>query len=76
MSTIEKRTALERQLFEYPPSLSPSEVAEILGIARKTADKLIEQGKIDSFVLDKEAQRLRRRVTKSVLIDYMVGNDQ
>ena len=74
MSTIEKRTALQQQLKDYPPSLTPDQVAEVIGVDRKTADRLLREGKIESFVLDPEAQRLRRRVTKAVLIDYMITN--
>lgn len=74
MGTTETVTMLERQLEKYPASLDPSQVAEALGISRKTADKLIDDGRIEYFVLDPEAARKQKRVTKAALIAFMLNN--
>jgi hypothetical protein len=74
MGTEEKVTMLERQLERYPASMDPSQVAESLGVSRKTVDKLLDEGRIECFILDPEADRKQKRVSKAVLIAFMLNN--
>lgn len=71
MSVSIKET-LERELERYPVSLEPTEVAEILGVSRRTVDNLINDGVIASFVVDDSKVQKQKRVLKAVLIAYMI----
>lgn len=74
MSTDQKAADIERLLEQYPASLDPSQVAEALGISRKTVDRLLESGRLDYFVLDPNAERKQKRVTKAALVAFMLNN--
>lgn len=74
MSHEQKETLLAQQLEKYPASLDPDEVAEALGVSRRTVDRLFTAGKLEYFVLDPTAERKQKRVAKAVLIDFMTKN--
>lgn len=66
------KATLERELAGYPVSLEPTEVAEILGVSRRYVDKLLDDGKLQHFVLDETKTQKQKRVLKAVLIAYMI----
>jgi excisionase family DNA binding protein len=72
----ERLTALERDLMKYPAVLTPDQVADILGVSRRTADDYIKAGVIESFVLDPSRERKQYRVTKAALMAYMTNSNQ
>lgn len=65
---------LENMLKEYPPSLDPTQVAEVLNCTRKYVDKLINNHRIPAYTLDPSKERQEKRVTKADLIAYMLKN--
>lgn len=67
-----KTAILERELEKYPTALDPNQVAEVLGVSRKTVDKLLENGTLDCFTVDPTAERKQKRVTKATIIDFMM----
>lgn len=74
MTASDRRDTLEKQLEAYPVALDPDQVAEILGITRRTVDKLLNEGKLPYFAVNPEAARQLKRVTKADLIGYMINN--
>lgn len=75
--TEEMRQAEIKKLLEsYPLALDPDQVAEILGITRRTVDKLLADGKIRHFAIDPEAERKQKRVAQYDLIAYITANIQ
>lgn len=74
MTQSDRKNTLEKQLEGYPVALDPDQVAEVLGITRRTVDKLLNEEKLPYFAIDPEAARQQKRVTKGDLIDYMINN--
>lgn len=75
MPTKEQRALLESCFEKYPAvGLNPEQVAEALGVTRRYVDQLLDDGKIEYFVLDPEKTYKQKRVTKSALIDYIISN--
>lgn len=73
--TVEDRQAeIERFMASYPVALDPDQVAEILGITRRTVDKLLDENRLTYFVINPEAERKQKRVTKADLVAYMLDN--
>lgn len=71
----ERRLQLEKQLEKYPAvGLDPTEVAEVLNISRRYVDTLMDEGKLNYFVLDPDMKRKQKRVTKDTLIAYILKN--
>lgn len=74
MTAENKRDELEKFMAAYPVALDPDQVAEILGITRRTVDKLLDEHRIEHFVINPDAERKQKRVTKAVLVGYMLDN--
>jgi excisionase family DNA binding protein len=71
MSYQDKLRLLYQSLEKYPASLDPDQVAEALGISRRTVDRLLDAGKIEFFVIDETKERKDKRVTKAALVEFM-----
>lgn len=71
-----RQAEITKLLDGYPLALDPDQVAEILGITRRTVDKLLHDGKIKYFAIDPEAERKQKRVAQCDLIAYMTANIQ
>jgi len=69
----DKLTALEKDLSAYPAVLTPDQVADILGVSRRTADEYIKAGIIEAFPLDPSKERKQYRVTKAALMAYITN---
>lgn len=74
MTVDTKRAEIEKFITGYPVSLDPDQVAEILGITRRTVDKLLDEQRIKYFVINPESERKLKRVTKADLVSYMLDN--
>jgi excisionase family DNA binding protein len=74
MTLDSRRVELEKVMEGYPVALDPDQVAAILGITRRTVDKLLDEGKIQHFVINPGSERKLKRVTKVDLVDYMLQN--
>jgi len=75
MAQEDQLAMLEAQLEKYPAiGLDPDQVAEALGITRRYVDMLLDEGKIEYFVLDPEKKYKQKRVTKAALISYITKN--
>lgn len=74
MSDQDKQALLFKSLEQYPASMNPDQVAEALGISRKTVDRLLDGGKIEFFTVatDETQTRPAKRVTKAALIEYQL----
>ena len=73
--TDNQRRALEAQLSKYEAiGLNPEQVAEVLGVTRRYVDTLLNEGKLEHFVLDPTKQLKQKRVTKQALISYIQKN--
>lgn len=73
---IDKVELIMNSLDKYPASLNPDQVAEALGVSRRTVDRLLGEGresKMEYFVIDENAKQLQKRVTKPALIAYILG---
>lgn len=75
MAEHEKAAVLENDLKGYPAVLDPNQVADILGVSRKTVDGLIAAGVIEAFPLDPNKERKQYRVTKANLIAYITNKN-
>lgn len=75
MSEKEQLKALGNDLQNYPAVLTPDQVADILGVSRRTADDYIKAGVIDAFALDPNKDRKQYRVTKAALMAYLTSKD-
>jgi len=73
MPNTERTTILADGLKKYPPVLYPDQVAEIIGVSRRTLDDLIKRGVIAAFTLDPTKERKQYRVNKADLIAYMMN---
>lgn len=71
MATQDKLTALENDLKQYGPTLTPDDVAEVLKLSRRTVDDYIKAGIIEAFPLDPTKERKQYRVTKAALVAYI-----
>lgn len=58
-------------LEKYPPLLSISDVAEILGISRNTARKLVKDNSLPAVIVGK-----RYKVVKNNLLNYLGVNEE
>jgi len=75
MAKEDQLAMLEAQLEKYPAiGLDPNQVAEALGVSRRYVDMLLDEGKIEYFVLDTEKKLKQKRVTKAALIIYITNN--
>ena len=75
MAEQEKLTVLENDLKKYPAVLTPDQVAEILGLSRRTVDDYIKAGTIEAFPLDPNKERKQYRVTKAALMVYITNKN-
>ena len=73
MSNTDKITILTAELKKYPTVLDPEQVADILGISRRTVDNLIKSNVLKSFVLDPSKERKQYRVNKADLMAYITN---
>lgn len=76
MSDQDKLGLLYKSLEQYPASLDPSQVAEALGVSKRTVERLMDAGKIAYFVINEDAVLREKRVTKASLIDFMLKQQQ
>lgn len=74
MTQQERRVELEKFMAKYPVALDPEQVAEILGITRRTVDKLLEEDRLKYFVVNPDSERKLKRITKADLVAYMLDN--
>lgn len=75
MTAEDKATHLKKQLDRYPEvGLNPDQVAEALGVGRRYVDMLLDENKIEYFVLDPSKKYKQKRVTKAALIAYILKN--
>ena len=75
MADQDKLTVLENDLKKYPAVLTPDQVAEILGLSRRTVDDYIKAGTIEAFPLDPNKERKQYRVTKAALMVYITNKN-
>jgi len=73
MSEQDKLKSLEKGLQNYPPVLTPDQVADILGVSRRTVDDYIKADVIKAFPLDPSKARKQYRVTKAELMAYVTN---
>lgn len=76
MGHVKRKELLEKELENYPRTLSRDQVAEILELSRRTVDGLVEKKLIPSFTLDPEATRKNIKINKSDLILYMLDSKE
>ena len=62
---------MEKFLEEYPPVLSTSDVANILGVTTKTVRSLIKAGDIGSIRVGRLI-----RIPKNMLVEYLEGEKE
>lgn len=70
---VELQQQIEKQLEKYPVALEPLHIAEILNVSRRYVDQLIDEGKLEHFVLDPTRQYKQKRVLKANLIAFMIN---
>ena len=64
-------TERQKELFSgYPPVLTTPQIAKILQISYRTANRKLESGEIRAT---QRAQRGRWKITQRALIDYIEG---
>lgn len=74
---IETQTKkLEEDLANYPATLEPAQVGEILNVSRRYVDKMLTEGKLPYLVLDDTKLYKQKRVLKANLIAFMIQNIQ
>lgn len=73
MAEKDKLTILTDDLKDYPTVLDPDQVADIIGVSRRTVDDLIKNGVIKAFALDPAKQRKQYRVNKADLMAYITN---
>lgn len=61
---------MSKLLEKYPPLLNISDVAEILGVSRNTARKLVKNNTLPAVLVGK-----RYKVTKNKLLSYLGENE-
>jgi hypothetical protein len=74
MNQAEVQAVLEKQLEKYEGlALDMDQVAEVLNVSRKTADKL--KLELKAFPLDPTKERKDYRVTKANIIAYLLNKN-
>lgn len=76
MPNTDRVQILTAELKAYPAVLDPNQVADIIGISRKTIDDLIKREVIKAFPLDPARERKQYRINKADLIAYLMNTNQ
>lgn len=71
MAEAERTSILLKELQHLPTVLDPDQVADVIGVSRRTVDDLIKAGVIHAFALDESKIRKQYRVNKADLIAYI-----
>lgn len=77
MSDQDRQALLYKSLEQFPPALNTDQVAQALGVQRRTAERLLEgeaeTARIKYFLLDDTKSRGQKRVTKATLVEFMLS---
>lgn len=70
------REELEKELKDYPVSLTITQLGEIIGLERQSVFALLERCIIESYVINPEAKKKHYRVLKTHVIDHILKNSK
>lgn len=71
MTNTDRFTLLADDLKKLPTVLDPEQVADVIGVSRRTVDDLIKKGVIKAFALDPTRERKQYRINKADLLVYI-----
>jgi excisionase family DNA binding protein len=74
MPNTERNNLILEGLKQYPAVLDPDQVADIIGVSRRTMDELIKGGTVKAFALDPTKYRKQYRINKADLIAYLTAS--
>lgn len=66
--------AILLSLDKYPPAMTVDQVAEALAVSKRTVSRLLINGTLKYFVINEDAEKKDKRITKAELVFFMMRN--